>query len=74
MDYVQVRDNLTVEATPVPIADREVKQLRGKMITLVKINCGGSARGSITWELESRMKKSYLELFSPCSFRGQKSF
>lgn len=34
---VQVRDNLTVEALPLRIADREVKQLRGKEIALVKV-------------------------------------
>lgn len=33
---VKVRDNLTVEALPMHIEGREVKQLRGKDITLVK--------------------------------------
>jgi hypothetical protein len=31
MDDVQVRDNLTVEALPLRIQDREVKNLRGKV-------------------------------------------
>lgn len=30
MDDVQVRDNLTVEALPIKIDDRELKWLRGK--------------------------------------------
>lgn len=55
MDDVQVQDNLTVEASPVQIEDREVKQLRDKEIVLVKVVWGGPARGSMTWELESRM-------------------
>jgi len=46
-----------VEVTP-------VKRLRGKEIALVKMNLGGPSGGSMTWDLESRMKKSYPELFS----------
>lgn len=37
MDDVQVRDNLTIEASPIRIEDREVKQLCGKEIVLVKV-------------------------------------
>ena len=37
MDEVQARDNLTVEALPLRIEDREVKNLRGKDIALVKV-------------------------------------
>ena len=74
MDDMQVRDNLTVEEAPVRIADREVKQLRDKKITLVKVIWGEPVGDSMTWELKSRMKESYLGLFSPFNFRGRKSF
>ncbi|XP_050915337.1 uncharacterized protein LOC127130357 [Lathyrus oleraceus] len=37
MDDMQVRDNLTVEISHVRVEDREVKQLRGKEIVLVKV-------------------------------------
>lgn len=37
MDDVQARDNLIVEAFPARIEDREVKQLCGKEIVLVKV-------------------------------------
>ena len=47
---VEVRDNLTVEALPVRIMDRELKQLRGKEIALVKVAWGGTAEGNLTWE------------------------
>lgn len=73
MDDVQVRDNLNVEATPVRVEDQEAKKLWGKEITLVKVIWGGPAGGSMTWELESRMKESYPELFLPDNFQGQKS-
>jgi hypothetical protein len=62
-DDVQVRDNLTVETLPVIIEGREVKQLRGKEIPLVKVVWGGATGESFTWELESTMLESYPELF-----------
>lgn len=62
-DDLEVRDNLTVEVLPVRIEDRKVKQLRGREIALVKVAWGGSANGNVTWELESRMRDSYPELF-----------
>jgi hypothetical protein len=64
VDDVQVRDNLTVETSPMRIEDRELKQLRGKEIALVKVAWGGPAGGNVTWELESQMKESYPELFA----------
>ncbi|XP_057418399.1 uncharacterized protein LOC130712589 [Lotus japonicus] len=63
VDDVQVRDNLTVETLPMRIEDREVKQLRGKEIALVRVAWEGPAGRNITWELESQMKESYPELF-----------
>ena len=63
MDDVQVRDNLTVETMPVRTADREIKTLRGKEIALVKVVWLGVSRQSMNWELESKMRDSYPELF-----------
>ncbi|XP_058733067.1 uncharacterized protein LOC131604653 [Vicia villosa] len=37
MDDIQVKDNLTIEASPVRIEGWEVRQLRGKEIALVKV-------------------------------------
>ncbi|XP_050918775.1 uncharacterized protein LOC127136229 [Lathyrus oleraceus] len=64
LDDVEVRDNLVVETLPRRIEDREVKQLRGKEIALVKVIWGGSAGGNVTRELESQMRDSYPELFA----------
>nr|KYP53930.1 Retrotransposable element Tf2 [Cajanus cajan] len=36
-DTVQLKDNLTYETTLVQIADKRIKQLRGKKISLVKV-------------------------------------
>ena len=41
-------DNLIVDVSPVRIKDREVKQIHGKEITLVKVVWGGPAGGSMT--------------------------
>jgi len=49
---------------PVRVEGREVKKLRGKEIPLVKVVWEGAAGESLTWELESKMLKSYLELFA----------
>ena len=68
MDDVQVRDNLTVEASPVRIEGREIKQLRGKDIALVKVLWGGPAGDSLTWEHEDQMKESYQFLFASGNF------
>ncbi|XP_058733126.1 uncharacterized protein LOC131604720 [Vicia villosa] len=64
LDDVQVRDNLTVETSPIWIEDRKVKKLRGKEIDLVKVVWGGPADGNVTLEPEGRMKDSYPELFT----------
>ena len=37
LDKVQVRDNLTFDVSPIRIADRRIKVLRGKEIPLVKV-------------------------------------
>lgn len=68
MDDVQVRDNLMVEALPVRIEDRKLKKLRGKEIALVKFVWQGVAGGNMTWELKSRTRKAYPELFSSGKF------
>lgn len=63
VDDVQVRDNLTIETSPTRIEDRELKQLCGREISLVKVAWGGPAGGNVTWELESQTRDSYTELF-----------
>ncbi|GAU37549.1 hypothetical protein TSUD_369970 [Trifolium subterraneum] len=63
-DDIQVKDNLTIETIPLRIEGREVKKLRNKEIASVKVIWGGPAGENATWELESKMKSSYPELFS----------
>ncbi|XP_019423020.1 PREDICTED: uncharacterized protein LOC109332491 [Lupinus angustifolius] len=63
LDSLPLNENLTFEATPVRIADRKVKQLRGREISLVKVLWNKNPEDDVTWELESKMKKSYANLF-----------
>jgi hypothetical protein len=58
---------------PLRIEGREVKKLRNKEIASVKVVWGGPTSESATWELESKMRSSYPELFSG-KFRGRKFF
>ncbi|MCI70934.1 cytochrome P450, partial [Trifolium medium] len=62
-DDVQVRDDLTIESLPLRIEVREVRKLRNKEIASVKVVWGGPAGENATWELESKMKSSYPDLF-----------
>ncbi|XP_058775416.1 uncharacterized protein LOC131649681 [Vicia villosa] len=64
MDDVQVRDNLIAETVPVRIEDCQVKKMRGKEISLVKLVWGGVVGDNATWELESKMRESYPEMFA----------
>ena len=63
VDDIQVKENPIVKETPMQIEDREVNQLCGKEIVLVKIVWGGPAGGSVTWGLEIKMRESYPTLF-----------
>ncbi|GAU34562.1 hypothetical protein TSUD_29080 [Trifolium subterraneum] len=69
-DDIQVKDNLTIETIPLRIEGREVKKLRNKEIASVKVIWGGPAGENATWELESKMKSSYPDLFSEQQLLG----
>lgn len=48
VDDIHVRENLTLDTSPMQIEDRELKELCGKEISLVKVAWGGPISGSIT--------------------------
>lgn len=68
VDDVQVREKLTIVTSPSRIEDIKVKHLRGNEIALVKVVWGRPVDGSMTWELESQMRESYLTLFPSGNF------
>lgn len=63
---------MTIKTLSLRIEDRGVKHLRGKKTASMKVVWGGPAGGSVTWELESMMIKSYPELFPSGNFLGWK--
>ncbi|XP_020204435.1 uncharacterized protein LOC109789812 [Cajanus cajan] len=61
-EAVQVKENITFEKQTVSVADKKVKQLRGKSINLVKV-IWDEVTNEATSELEDRMKDHYPYLF-----------
>ncbi|CAJ2645121.1 unnamed protein product [Trifolium pratense] len=62
-DDIHLKENLSFEVPPIKIADRKMKLLRTKEIPLVKV-IWNEATGDATWELESKIKEQYPELFN----------
>ncbi|XP_057720869.1 uncharacterized protein LOC130935241 [Arachis stenosperma] len=61
---IQVREDLTLPVIPVRIDDTNIKRLRGKEVSLVKVAWSRAGIEEHTWELESDMRKDYPHLFS----------
>ncbi|KAL0546201.1 hypothetical protein IC582_016107 [Cucumis melo] len=65
VDYnpLQINENLSYEEQPVQILAREVKVLRNRGITLVKVLWQNPEVEEATWEREEDMRTQYPELF-----------
>ena len=63
VDDVQVTDKLTYEEVPVAILDRQVRRLRNKEVSSVKVLWRNNNREEMTWEAEEKMKSMYPHLF-----------
>ena len=59
---VQLKENFICDVMPIRISDRKMRQLRGKEIPLVKV-MWSNEEGEATWELESKIKELYPQLF-----------
>ena len=64
MQYVQVQADLSYDEEPKAILAREVKQLRNKQVSLVKVLWQHHGREEATWEPEATMKAQYPQLFT----------
>jgi len=62
LDTVQVHKDLTYETQLTRIKDKRIKQLRGKIINLLKVLWSDTI-GDPTWELEDKMREQYSNLF-----------
>ena len=59
---LQIRGDLSVEVQPVSICDRQTRQRKGKLVSLVRV-IWDRRTGDSTWELEKEVRKSYPHLF-----------
>ncbi|KAA0042391.1 ty3-gypsy retrotransposon protein [Cucumis melo var. makuwa] len=60
---LQISENLSYEEQPVEILAREVKKLRSREISLVKVLWRNHGVEEATWETEEDMRAQYPELF-----------
>lgn len=63
VESVEVEPNLTFEEKPVKILDRQVRALRRKEVSLVKVLWRSQKYEEATWETEESMRLKYPELF-----------
>ncbi len=61
---IELREDLSFEETPFQILARENKNLRNRTIPYVKVQWSNHEEREATWELETKMKEYYPELFS----------
>ena len=62
---VELREDLTYKEEPVAIMDYRDKELRGRVIKLVKVLWRNQKMEEATWEREDEMRASYPHLFQP---------
>ena len=60
---IQVQSDFTLDEEPKAILDCEVKQLRNKQVSLVKVLWQHHGIEKATWEPESTMRAQYSQLF-----------
>ena len=60
---IELRDDLSYEEQPVQILGREEKELRNKIVSLVKVLWRNHLVEEATWEREDQMRSQYPHLF-----------
>ena len=63
LESMAVKDSLSYENVPVKILDRQVRRLRNKEVTSVKVLWRSQSVEGATWEAEAAMKAKYPYLF-----------
>ena len=61
---IELEKDLSFEVQPVAIVDQEMKQLRNKVISMVKVLWRSDAIEEMTWEIEAFMRTNYSYLFN----------
>ena len=60
---IELEEDLSFEVQPVAIVDQEMKQLRSKVILMVKVLWRSNTIEEMTWETEASMRIHYPYLF-----------
>ena len=63
-ELLEFNKDETYQEKPIKIVDRELRQLRNKVIPLVKVIWNQHMDEDDTWETEEAMRKRYPELFT----------
>ena len=61
---MELNEDLTFEEEPVAIVDYQVRQLRSKVISMVKVLWRSNNVEEHTWETETEVRAMYPYLFS----------
>ncbi|GKA85699.1 putative reverse transcriptase domain-containing protein [Tanacetum coccineum] len=64
LDGLHIHDKLYFVEEPVEIMDREVKRLKQRRITIVKVQWNSRRGPENTWEREDQFRKKYPHLFT----------
>ncbi|XP_069148006.1 uncharacterized protein [Solanum lycopersicum] len=65
LESVAVKDSFSYEDVPVEIFERQVRKLRNKEVTLVKVLWRSQSVEEATWEAEAAIKPSIIISFLP---------
>jgi hypothetical protein len=60
---MKIKGDLTMEAKPIKILDRDVRVLRNKRVSLVRVLWRNSLIEEEIWERKSEMKQKFPHLF-----------
>ena len=60
---IDLEEDLSFEVQPVAIVDQEMKQLKSKVIPMVKVLWRSDTIEKMTWETETSMRNHYPYLF-----------
>ncbi|KAA0053211.1 pol protein [Cucumis melo var. makuwa] len=71
---LQISEDLSFAEQPIEILAKEVKKLRNREISLVKVLWQNYRVEEATWEREEDMRAQYPEVFEDLNFRGRKFF
>ena len=60
---IELEEDISIKVQPVAIVDQEMKQLRSKVIPMVKVLWRNNSIEEMTWKTEASMRNHYPYLF-----------